>query len=192
MSAEPVLVLASASPRRRELLLAAGWRVEVRPADLDETPAPGEAPADYVLRLARQKAAAIAGGDALPEGAIVLGADTTVVVDGEVLGKPDDDADARAMLERLAGRRHEVLTGVCLRRGAREASGVETTSVWFAPLAPAAIAAYVATGEPRGKAGAYAIQGRAARFIPRIEGSYSNVVGLPLALVAELWARLLV
>ena len=121
---------------------------------------------------------------------MVLGADTTVVVEGDILGKPANDAEAGAMLRRLSGRGHQVLTGVCLRRGERCLAGVETTEVWFDPLREAEIAAYVASGEPRDKAGAYAIQGRAARFIPRINGSYSNVVGLPLATVWRLWRAL--
>ncbi|HUX67244.1 MAG TPA: Maf family protein [Terriglobales bacterium] len=186
MSPPARLVLASASPRRRELLEAAGFEVEVRPAPLDETPLPGEAAADYVLRLARAKARALAAPG------LVLGADTVVVVDGDLLGKPASDAEAAAMLARLAGREHQVLTGVCLRDPARnrEAARAETTRVWFAPLSPQEIADYVQSGEPRDKAGAYAIQGRAARFIPRIEGSYSNVVGLPLATVWDLWRQL--
>ncbi|HVA62157.1 MAG TPA: Maf family protein [Terriglobales bacterium] len=186
MIAPPRLVLASASPRRRELLEGAGFAVEVRPAAVDETPLPGEAAADYVLRLARAKARAVEASG------LVLGADTVVVVDGDLLGKPADDAEAGAMLARLAGREHQVLTGVCLRDPARgrEAAQVETTRVWFAPLSPQEIADYVASGEPRDKAGAYAIQGRAARFIPRIEGSYANVVGLPIATVWELWREI--
>jgi septum formation protein len=182
------LVLASASPRRRELLEAAGWEIEVRPAAMDETRLPGERPAAYVLRLARAKSAAVAAG--LGARRVVLGADTVVVSGGEVLGKPGDDREARAMLRRLSGRSHRVLTGVCLRRGTREQAWVEATRVWFSALSAAAIAAYVATGEPRDKAGAYAIQGGAARFIPRISGSYSNVVGLPLASVWAAWERL--
>jgi septum formation protein len=180
------IVLASASPRRRELLLAAGFAVEVRPAAVDETPLPGEPPAACVARLARAKAWAVAA----QPGEIVLGADTTVVVDDVMLAKPADDAEAAALLRRLSGRGHQVLTGVCLRRGARQAEAVEATEVWFDPLGEADIAAYVASGEPRDKAGAYAIQGRAARFIPRIAGSYSNVVGLPIAAVWRLWRQL--
>lgn len=178
------ITLASASPRRRELLEAAGWRVRVQPAGVDETRHPGEPASAYVLRLARAKAAHVAPSCAHDE--LILGADTVVVLDGEVLGKPRDDADARAMLARLANREHAVLTGICLRRGEHERTQLETTRVWFASLSPAEIAAYVSTGEPRDKAGAYAIQGRAASFIPRIEGSYSNVVGLPLAAVHAL------
>ncbi|MGH9413442.1 MAG: Maf family protein [Terriglobales bacterium] len=176
------MVLASASPRRRELLESCGWRVEVHSANIDESHRPGEPAADYVHRLARAKAAAI-----VEPSACVLGADTIVVLGDELLGKPRDDAHARSMLQALSGREHEVLTGVCLRRGSTELAAVETTRVWFAPLSAPEIDGYIASGEPRGKAGAYAIQGRAACFIPRIEGSYSNVVGLPLALVWQLW-----
>jgi septum formation protein len=185
VSAKLELVLASASPRRRELLEAAGWEVEVRPAAIDETRLPGERPAAYVLRLARAKAAAVAAGVGARR--TVLGADTVVVIGGEVLGKPGGDREARAMLRRLSGRSHRVLTGVCLRRGGREQMWVESTRVWFSKLSAADMAAYVATGEPRDKAGAYAIQGGAARFIQRISGSYSNVVGLPLASLWERW-----
>ncbi|HET9783818.1 MAG TPA: Maf family protein [Terriglobales bacterium] len=185
MSGERI-VLASASPRRRELLIAAGFVVEVRPADVDETPLLGEVPAAYVARLARAKTFAVS---AQPE-EVVLGADTTVVVDDDILAKPADDAEAAAMLRRLSSRSHRVLTGVCLRRGAHQAEEVEATEVWFDPLSESDIAAYVASGEPRDKAGAYAIQGRAARFIPRIAGSYSNVVGLPIATVWRCWRQL--
>lgn len=184
MTPLPTLVLASASPRRRELLEAAGFQVSVQPADVDETPWAGEAAADYVLRLARAKARAIRAQG------WVLGADTVVVLDGALLGKPADDDEARAMLARLSGRQHEVMTGVCLLGGGREAARVESTRVWFAPLSPDEIAAYVSTGEPRDKAGAYAIQGRAARFIPGIEGSYANVVGLPIATVWAMYREL--
>jgi septum formation protein len=178
------LILASASPRRAELLRAAGYAFDVAAADVDESPGDGESPPEYVRRLAAEKSAAIAAQ--APAGAIVLGADTTVVVDDEILAKPRDDADARAMLRRLSGRRHDVMTGISLRRGAFEIGRVESTAVFFAPLTDDEIAWYVATGEGRDKAGAYAIQGYASRFIPRIEGSYSNVVGLPVACVREL------
>jgi septum formation protein len=182
------LVLASASPRRAELLQAAGYDFEIAVADVDESIRDGESPSTYVRRLAADKSFRAAtdlraGPDA---DVVVLGADTTVVVDGEILAKPIDDADAAAMLRRLSGRRHEVLTGVSLRRGAFELGRVETTSVHLAALNEDEIAWYVATGEGRDKAGAYAIQGFASRFIPRIEGSYSNVVGLPVACVREL------
>lgn len=177
------LILASASPRRLELLLAAGFEVDVRPAHVDETLGSDESAPDYVLRLARAKAAAVVGDP-------VLGADTAVVVEGEILGKPLSDPDAARMLRRLAGQAHFVLTGYCLRRAGREIARVERTQVWMAELSDAEIAAYVATGEPRDKAGAYAIQGLASRFIPRIKGSYANVVGLPVAAVWQAWREL--
>jgi septum formation protein len=186
------LLLASASPRRRELLAAAGFSFEVRHVDVDEQPRAGEAPPDYVRRLAAEKSAraletvgAAAGGDL-----VVIGADTTVVVDGQILGKPEDDREARRMLARLSGRTHLVLTGLSLRNARHDVESVEETTVWFAPLSEADVAWYVASGEWRDKAGGYAIQGLAARFIPRIEGSYSNVVGLPVAAVVDLLARL--
>lgn len=175
------IVLASQSPRRAELLRAAGFSFEVRPADVDEHVSPGEAPAAAVRRLAEAKARAVdADGDV-----IVLAADTLVVLDGVPLGKPVDDTDAAAMLRRLAGRPHDVVTGVALRRGAELITDVATTRVWMAPLSDDDIAWYVASGEPRDKAGAYAIQGLASRFIQRIDGSYPNVVGLPVELVAR-------
>ena len=182
------LVLASASPRRRELLAKLGLLPEIRPVNLDETPAPGEDARRYVERLAREKAAAAAG-----EGAeILLAADTAVVLDGEILGKPADPEEARTMLRRLSGRAHEVLTGVALLETPKGAavSAIEETRVVFRTLDEEEIAAYVATGEARDKAGAYGIQGRAAVFVPRIEGSWSNVVGLPLELVDRLLRRL--
>jgi len=175
------LILASASPRRAELLRAAGYEFEIIVADVDERAREGETPDAYVRRLAAEKSAAVKAVDV-----IILGADTTVVVDGEILGKPRDDAEAAAMLGRLAGRSHEVLTGVSIRYGAHEVGCVESTAVWFSVLTKEDIAWYVASGEGRDKAGAYAIQGLASRFIPRIEGSYANVVGLPVAAVAEL------
>jgi len=178
------LILASASPRRAELLRAAGYAFDIVASEVDEATRGGESPSLYVRRLAADKSAAVAARAAAD--AIVLGADTTVVVDGEILAKPLDDADAGAMLGKLSGRRHEVITGISLRRGAFELGRVETTAVFFAPLTDEEIAWYVATGEGRDKAGAYAIQGFASRFIPRIEGSYSNVVGLPVAAVREL------
>jgi septum formation protein len=177
------LVLASASPRRAELLRAAGFAFEVEPPDVDETPHRGESPRDYVRRLAAQKSAAIAAR--LGAGATVLAADTAVVLGGAILGKPLDRGEAAAMLGRLAGRPHEVMTGVSVRQGPREVGRVETTAVWFAPMTPEDIAWYAASGEGLDKAGGYAIQGLASRFIPRIEGSYSNVVGLPISAVVE-------
>jgi septum formation protein len=134
--------------------------------------------------LAAEKSAAVQAR--VRRDALILGADTTVVVDGDILGKPRDDEESAATLRRLSGRRHEVLTGISLRQGAYELGRVETTAVWFAALTKEEIARYVASGEGRDKAGAYAIQGLASRFVPRIEGSYSNVVGLPVAAVSEL------
>src|SRR5258706_10869313 len=183
-----LLILASASPRRAELLKAAGFAFEVRPVDVDERLRENESPADYVCRLASEKARALAH-DARPD-VVILGADTTVVVDGRILGKPRDDNEARAMLELLSGRPHEVITGVSLWSPSEELVGMDTTTVWFRPLSWTEIARYVATGECRDKAGAYAIQGRASRFVPRISGSYANVVGLPIAMVSDLLGRL--
>jgi septum formation protein len=172
------LVLASRSPRRAELLQAAGFEFTIRAADIDETPRDGEPPRAYVLRVAEEKARAVAAGD----DEIVLAADTTVVLGSEIIGKPADPADARRMLRALAGKRHEVITAICLRRGDRVSCDIATTAVWFAPLSDAEIADYVASGEPMDKAGAYGIQGLASKFIDRIDGSYTNVVGLPVAL----------
>jgi septum formation protein len=173
------LVLASRSPRRAELLAAAGIEFTVRVADIDETPRAGEQPRDYVLRLAGEKAAA-APRD---EDETVLAADTIVVVDSEIMGKPQDPADAARMLTALSGHRHEVITGICLRGAHRTVLDAAVTGVWFSSLSEAEIGWYVASGEPMDKAGAYGIQGLASRFIRRIEGSYSNVVGLPVSLV---------
>jgi septum formation protein len=183
------LVLASASPRRAELLRSAGYEFDVVRVDVDETRRDGEPPATYVRRLAAEKSACVNRDHervALQDQSIILAADTTVVVGDAILGKPRDDEEVASMLRCLSGRRHEVLTGISLRRGAFETGRVETTAVHFAPLSDADVAWYVASGEGRDKAGAYAIQGLASRFIPRIEGSYSNVVGLPIAAVAEL------
>lgn len=172
------LVLASRSPRRAELLRAAGIDFTVRVADIDETPLPGESARDYVLRLAEEKARAVpADADE-----IVLAADTTVVLGAEILGKPMDGADAARMLRALSGQRHEVITGICFKHRDRAIRDIASTAVWFAPLSDTEIADYVASGEPMDKAGAYGIQGMASRFIDRIAGSYSNVVGLPVAL----------
>ncbi len=182
------ILLASASPRRAELLASDGYRFDVIPADVNESPVAGESPADYVARMAAAKAEAVAD-DAL--GRVVLGADTAVVLEDRVFGKPADDAEAAAMLRQLSARAHEVLTGVALRRGDRSADGVERTRVHFVELSGEQIAAYVASGEPRDKAGAYAIQGGASAFVDRIEGSHSNVVGLPLELVRRLLSGLL-
>ena len=184
----PRLVLASASPRRAEILRAVGWPFEAQAADVDETARAGEAPAAYVRRLAREKAATVASR--LSSG-LVLGADTVVVCEGEILGKPRDDSDARRMLRLLRGRRHEVLTGVALVRAqdARAEVGHAGTLVSFCEMTDGEIDWYVATGEPVDKAGAYAVQGRAALFIAGLEGDYWNVVGLPVRLAYELAAR---
>jgi len=181
------LVLASASPRRAALLREAGWAFEVAPVDLDETLRPGETAQAYVERLAQAKAAAAASKD--PE-AVVLGADTTVVVQGQVLGKPLDSADAARMLRLLSGRTHDVLTGICLRKGLRSLVHVESSRVRIAALSDAEIEWYIGTGEPFDKAGGYAVQGLASRFIEAVEGSYSNVVGLPVASVNSLLKQL--
>jgi len=174
-----MLVLASSSPRRREILQQAGIPFAIRPVTIDETPLAAESPRAYVSRLAREKArAAIA-----QPGEIILGADTTVVIQDEILAKPCDAADAIRMLMLLSGRKHEVLTGICLRGEDRMLEDIAETSVWFAPLTVQQIEEYVATGEPMDKAGAYGIQGRASKFVDRIEGCYFNVMGLPVALV---------
>lgn len=184
------LILASASPRRAELLRAAGFDFDTIVADVDESVRAAETPAQYVRRLAAEKSFVASGlfdDRAIRDGRhIILAADTTVVVDGENLGKPADDADAARMMRALAGRAHEVMTGLSLRCNAYEVGRVETTRVFFAPMSDADVAWYVASGEGRDKAGGYAIQGLASRFIQRIEGSYSNVVGLPVAAVVEL------
>jgi septum formation protein len=179
-----VLILASASPRRAELLRAAGFEFVLRPVDIDERPHDGEQPEAYVLRLAREKVVAARGGGAAHE--VVLAADTAVVVDGQILGKPRDEDDARRMLQLLSGRAHEVLTGVAIGRDVELVSAVASSRVNFLPLTTEEITWYVASGEPRDKAGAYAVQGLASRFVSEIHGSYSNVVGLPVALVYKL------
>ncbi len=180
------LLLASSSPRRAEILRSVGWSFETLAVEIDETPHPSEDATSYVERLAREKAEAAAQ---LSHGSIVLGADTTVVIDGMKLGKPADEEDARQMLRRLSGRWHEVLTGVALVRKGEDARCLvshETTRVSFASLSEDEINWYVATHEPMDKAGAYAVQGRAALFIEKIEGDYWNVVGLPVRLVYRL------
>jgi septum formation protein len=181
------LLLASSSPRRAELLRAAGFAFEVVPVDLDEQLHAGETAEAYVSRLAEAKAAAAASK--APD-ALVLGADTTVVIRGHVLGKPADSLDAQRMLRLLSGRTHQVLTGVCVRMGQRRLIHVESSQVRMASLNEAEIAWYVGTGEPMDKAGAYAVQGLASRFIDGIDGSYSNVVGLPVAAVYNLLKQL--
>jgi septum formation protein len=175
-----MLVLASASPRRRELLRNAHIPFEVEPADINEDLLPNEPAKAYAERLARGKAQAIAR---MRPNTPVLGADTVVVVNNQILGKPADPADAARMLHLLSGRTHEVVTGVCLAANGNDSVASEITSVTMSEISEQEIAAYISTGEPMDKAGAYAIQGIASRWIPRIEGDYSNVVGLPVARV---------
>jgi septum formation protein len=177
-----MIYLASASPRRQELLRQLGVDFEVVPSNLDEVPLPGERPADYVARVSRAKAEHVARrlreqGKAMHP---VLGADTEVVLDGAILGKPRDRGHGLDMLRQLSGRTHDVLSGVCVLQDGREHAALNVSRVTFRPLTDVDIAAYWDTGEPADKAGAYAIQGRAAAFIERLEGSYSGVMGLPL------------
>lgn len=181
------LILASSSPRRKELLDAAGWPYEAIVAGVDESLRPNEKPADYVQRLARSKAEAVA---ARLQSGLVLGADTTVVVENQILGQPHDDEDARRMLKLLNGKWHEVLTGVAVVRvGGESRVDYETTHVRFAEMTEQEIDWYVSTGEARGKAGAYGIQGAAGLFIEEIRGDYFNIVGLPIRLVYELTGK---
>ena len=180
------VILASQSPRRRELLTLIGIPHEVRPADLDETMQPGESPTGCAERLARAKAQAVAEGD---ERAIVIGADTIVVLDGEVLGKPADASEAVQTLRRLAGRTHTVHTAVAVAHGGHLESGVESVEVTFRPLTDEQVEAYVATGEPMDKAGAYGIQGYGAVLVERIHGDYFAVMGLALGRLVELLER---
>jgi septum formation protein len=181
------IVLASSSPRRREILAALGLSFETRAADVDETVGAGEDAFDAAERLARAKAEVVAA--AFPD-ALVVAADTLVVLDGEALGKPKDRADARRTLARLSGRVHEVVTAVALARGGRIACGRESTRVHFAPMTDAEIEGYVASGEPDDRAGSYAIQGKGGLFVTGVEGSPSNVVGLPVRLLYTLAADL--
>jgi len=176
------LILASASPRRAELLTSAGFGFDVSPAEVDEAPHAEEAASDYVIRVARDKARQVAAARR-GTAAVVLAADTAVVTESRIMGKPRSDEDAASMLTTLSGSVHQVLTGVVVRTDSRELVELVATRVHFLPLSSAEISWYVATGEPRGKAGAYAIQGHAARFIDWIDGSWSNVVGLPLSTV---------
>lgn len=185
MTQRPRVVLASASPRRRDLLTLIGIPHEVRPADVDESLKAGEPPAAYVERLAREKALALGDPDA-----VAIGSDTTVVVDGEVLAKPESEADAARMLRRLAGRSHVVLTGVAVAWRGRVESGVEEVGVTFRTLNDAEIAAYVATGEPMDKAGAYGIQGYGATIVTRVDGDYFAVMGLAVNRMVRLLERL--
>jgi len=186
-----MLVLASASPRRRELLTQAGYTFTVTPAHIPEDPLSGESPIAYVTRLALEKARVVyeqvSAQESEADPLVVLGADTTVVApDGEILGKPVDASDAARMLRVLSGVTHQVITGVAVVTQMSSESAAEVTRVSMLTLSDAEIADYVASGEPMDKAGAYAIQGRAARWIPRVHGCYFNVVGLPLALVSSM------
>lgn len=180
-----MLVLASQSPRRHQILSRAGIPFVVRPANIDEAKLTNEAPGEHVRRLAREKAEAAAAGP----GEVVLAADTVVVIDGQLLGKPVDVEDAVRMLRRLSGKEHQVMTGICLLRSEEVIVDSETTRVRFISLTEREISDYAGTGEPIGKAGAYAVQGLASKFIDRIEGCYFNVVGLPVALVYKYLRR---
>ena len=182
----PELILASQSPRRRELLAVAGFRFSVRAKSVEEVRGAGEDPVTYVRRLARAKAEAAWERP----GEIVLGADTTVVIDDHVLEKPANAADASAMLRLLSGRDHTVITGICLLHDHGVIVDHSSTQVRFAPLTDSEIADYVASGEPMDKAGAYAIQGLASKFVEKVDGCYFNVMGLPLSLVYRYWKEL--
>ena len=180
------LWLASTSPRRSEILRAVGWQFQARAPNVDETRIPAEAPTQYVKRLARMKAAAVA---TQLDGGLVLGADTVVVVDEEILGQPRDAADARRMLQLLRGKWHDVLTGVALVKAGKDGCSIvdhECSRVRFSQMTDEEIDWYIETGEPMGKAGAYAVQGQASLFIEEISGDYFNIVGLPIRLVYEL------
>ena len=180
------LILASASPRRKEILLSAGFDIEICPSAIDEAPLVGESPEAFARRAARDKALSVAAS--VDRGSLVLGADTIVVAGEEILGKPQDAADAARMLRKLSGISHQVITGVCLVRAPEEVQALthETTVVTFRALDDDEISSYVASGEPMDKAGAYGIQGLASKFVTRVEGCYFNVVGLPVALVYDL------
>ncbi|MEO7539724.1 MAG: Maf family protein [Pyrinomonadaceae bacterium] len=179
----PKLVLASGSPRRAEILTAVGWEFTKRVPDIDESERGGESPEKYVIRLAGEKAAAASLG---LDHEIVLAADTTVVIDGEIIGKPADHADAVRMISKLAGHWHEVLTGVAVVRDAKTRTGMQRTRVKFAPMTESEIEFLALEGDPLDKAGAYAVQAQAALFIEGIEGDYWNVVGLPINMVYDL------
>jgi septum formation protein len=183
----PKLILASGSPRRSEILASVGWEFTKSVPDIDESEIPGEAPGDYVLRLAKCKAEKVAGDH---PGGIVLGADTTVVLDGQIIGKPVDMADARRMIGLLSGHWHEVLTGVAIVEGGETRAGVQSTRVKFVKMSAAEIDFLAEEGEPLDKAGAYAVQAQAALFIEKIEGDFWNVMGLPVSLVYRLIRRM--
>jgi septum formation protein len=180
------VILASASPRRRELLTLIGIRHEVRPADIDESLLAGEGPVAHAERLARAKAHTIAGHE---PGAVVIAADTIVVVDGDVLGKPRDTTEAHAMLRRLSGRTHTVLTAIAVALESRTESAVESVDVTFRALSDGEITAYIVTGEPMDKAGAYGIQGYGATIVERVDGDYFSVMGLGLRRLVDLLER---
>jgi septum formation protein len=182
-----MLILASASPRRRDLLTQVGLRFDVLPAHIDEALHSNESPTDYVQRLALEKAQAI---HALHPNATVLGADTTVVLDNQILNKPTDLADAERMLRALSDRTHQVHTGLVVVTSSAQRTHVETTSVFFSPIPEDDLAHYLSSGDSLDKAGAYGIQGYAARWIPRIEGDFFNVVGLPIAATIALLQNL--
>ena len=182
----PKLVLASGSPRRAEILTSVGWEFEKDVPHIDETELPGESPEDYVRRLAREKAELVAARN---PGRIVLGADTTVVINGEIIGKPVDDDDARRMIKLLSGNWHEVLTGVAIATDTRTSVDIQRTRVKFAKMSDEEISFLVQKGDPLDKAGAYAVQAQAALFIEGIEGDYWNVVGLPISLVYRMIAE---
>ncbi len=184
----PKLVLASGSPRRKDLLREAGFAFSIEVPTIDETEHDGETPEAYTERVARAKASAVASG--LPDGLCVLGADTVVVLDGETLTKPVDEGDAATMLLRLAGREHRVLTGFALLLGAAEFCGIEESRVRMRHVDPEEARSYAATGEPLDKAGAYALQGEGGRFVESVQGSRSNVIGLPLERIHPLLGRL--
>ncbi|MBK7393866.1 MAG: septum formation inhibitor Maf [Chloracidobacterium sp.] len=183
MNELPKLILASGSPRRSEILISVGWEFTKHVADIDESERVGESPEDYVVRLAREKAEAVA---VHYPGGIVLGADTTVVIDGQIIGKPVDLDDAVRMLGMLAGNWHEVLTGVAVVQNGETRSDLQRTRVKFAPMTDQEVAFLAKRGDPLDKAGAYAVQAQAALFIEGIEGDYWNVVGLPISLVYQL------
>lgn len=191
MTPKSKLILASSSPRRAEILRNAGFDFDVVPAHADESRRPGEAATDYVRRLAEEKAHTVArqlAKDAASDSTFIIGTDTVVVIDSEILGKPSSAANAREMLRRLSGKTHEVYTGLTVLQGngATSRAAVEMTRVTFVVLSEKEIEDYIVTGEPFDKAGAYAIQGRGGKFISRIEGCYFNVMGLPLARLYEM------
>lgn len=185
MKRDEGVVLASASPRRSELMALAGIVCDVRPADICEDVLPGEQPAEHVMRLSREKARTVAG---MAPGRYFIGADTVVVLDGRIMGKPADETDAALMLEALSGRTHEVITGITVLDRATDVcvSRSVSTEVLFKPLTEGEIRGYIATGCPMDKAGAYAIQGGAVHFVRSINGSYTNVIGLPMTELYEL------